>query len=54
LSEIFGHYESIDAGVTSVVDHAHHTWSSAHAEAGFEKLPLTAEPELGIVTRVLR
>ncbi len=36
LGELFGHYESVDAGVTSVVDHAHHTWSPAHAEAGLK------------------
>lgn len=27
LGQLFGIYESLDAGVTSIVDHAHHTWS---------------------------
>lgn len=32
--QIIGIYESLNAGVTSILDHAHHTWSNATALAG--------------------
>lgn len=31
-----GLYEAIDAGVTSILDHAHHTWSHETASAGLD------------------
>ncbi|KAF2457968.1 amidohydrolase family protein [Lineolata rhizophorae] len=34
VGEIMGVYEALDAGVTTIVDHAHHTWSNETAEAG--------------------
>jgi cytosine/adenosine deaminase-related metal-dependent hydrolase len=34
VSQLMGAYEAINAGVTTIVDHAHHTWSIATAEAG--------------------
>jgi cytosine/adenosine deaminase-related metal-dependent hydrolase len=36
LSQLFGIHESLNAGVTSIVDHAHHTWSSETAQAGLQ------------------
>jgi cytosine/adenosine deaminase-related metal-dependent hydrolase len=32
--QLAGIYESLNAGVTSILDHAHHTWSNATALAG--------------------
>ncbi|OCL09623.1 putative chlorohydrolase family protein [Glonium stellatum] len=32
--QLIGIYESLNAGVTSILDHAHHTWSNATALAG--------------------
>jgi cytosine/adenosine deaminase-related metal-dependent hydrolase len=34
LSQVVGLYEALNAGTTTLVDHAHHTWSVDHAEAG--------------------
>lgn len=34
LSQLTGLYESINAGVTTTLDHASHTWSNETAEAG--------------------
>lgn len=34
VGEITGLYESLNAGVTTIVDFAHHTWSAETAEAG--------------------
>jgi cytosine/adenosine deaminase-related metal-dependent hydrolase len=34
LSQLAGQLEAINAGVTSTLDHAHHTWSPETAEAG--------------------
>ncbi|KAL7271357.1 hypothetical protein RUND412_005896 [Rhizina undulata] len=36
ISQLMGLYESINAGVTSIVDHAHATWSKEHAEAALQ------------------
>lgn len=34
LGQLVGMYESLDAGVTTILDHAHHTWSNDTAYAG--------------------
>jgi cytosine/adenosine deaminase-related metal-dependent hydrolase len=34
ISQLAGLYEALNAGVTTTLDHAHHTWSNATAEAG--------------------
>lgn len=34
ISQLMGLYEALNAGVTTILDHAHHTWSSEAAEAG--------------------
>ncbi len=34
LGQLFGIYEALNSGTTTVLDHAHHTWSDATAEAG--------------------
>lgn len=34
LGQILGLYESLNAGVTTILDHAHHTWSNATTYAG--------------------
>ncbi|KAK3375398.1 amidohydrolase [Podospora didyma] len=34
IGQLAGLYESLNAGVTTTLDHAHHTWSNATAEAG--------------------
>lgn len=34
LGQLMGIYESLNAGVTTILDHAHHTWSAGTAEAG--------------------
>ncbi|KAI9727400.1 MAG: hypothetical protein M1834_008406 [Cirrosporium novae-zelandiae] len=34
ISQLVGIYEALNAGVTSIVDHAHHTWTPQTAEAG--------------------
>ncbi|ORX97043.1 amidohydrolase family protein [Basidiobolus meristosporus CBS 931.73] len=36
IGQLMGLYEAIDAGVTSIVDHAHHTWSKETAQAGLQ------------------
>jgi len=36
IGQLFGVYESLNAGVTSIVDHAHGTFSPDHAEASFQ------------------
>ncbi|KAK3345991.1 amidohydrolase [Lasiosphaeria hispida] len=36
LGQLTGIYESLAGGVTTILDHAHHTWSSATAEAGLQ------------------
>jgi cytosine/adenosine deaminase-related metal-dependent hydrolase len=35
-SQLSGIYESINSGVTSLLDHAHHTWSNETALAGLQ------------------
>ncbi|KAI1848135.1 hypothetical protein JX265_005868 [Neoarthrinium moseri] len=35
ISQITGIYEAVAAGVTTILDHAHHTWSREHSAAGF-------------------
>lgn len=34
--QLAGLYEALNAGVTTTLDHAHHTWSNATAEAGLK------------------
>ncbi|KJK75074.1 hypothetical protein H634G_09709 [Metarhizium anisopliae BRIP 53293] len=34
LGQLMGLYEALDGGVTTLLDHAHHTWSNATAYAG--------------------
>lgn len=34
ISQLTGLYEAINAGVTTTLDHAHHTWSPEQSEAG--------------------
>jgi cytosine/adenosine deaminase-related metal-dependent hydrolase len=34
ISQLAGLYESLNTGVTTIVDHAHHTWSNETGEAG--------------------
>lgn len=34
LGQLVGLYESLNAGVTTILDHAHHTWSNATTYAG--------------------
>jgi cytosine/adenosine deaminase-related metal-dependent hydrolase len=36
LGQLAGLYEALNAGVTTALDHAHHTWSNETAEAGLE------------------
>ncbi|KAK9680034.1 hypothetical protein K7432_016060 [Basidiobolus ranarum] len=36
IGQLMGLYEAIDAGVTSIVDHAHHIWSKETAQAGLQ------------------
>jgi len=36
LGTLVGIYESLNAGVTSILDHAHHTWSSEQSVAGLQ------------------
>jgi len=36
LGQIAGIYEALNAGVTSILDHAHHTWSDETSEAGMQ------------------
>ncbi|KAI1378809.1 amidohydrolase [Hypoxylon crocopeplum] len=36
ISQLTGIYEALAAGVTSILDHAHHTWTRDHAEAGWK------------------
>jgi cytosine/adenosine deaminase-related metal-dependent hydrolase len=36
LSQLLGYYEALNAGVTTVVDYASHTWSSEHAKTGLK------------------
>lgn len=35
ISQKVGIYEALNAGTTTILDHAHHTWTREHAEAGF-------------------
>lgn len=35
VSQLAGTYEALAAGVTTILDHAHHTWTREHAEAGW-------------------
>ncbi|KAF5008127.1 hypothetical protein FDECE_5563 [Fusarium decemcellulare] len=35
LSQLAGLYETLNAGVTTILDHAHHNWSPSSAWAGF-------------------
>ncbi|KAK0726907.1 amidohydrolase family protein [Lasiosphaeria miniovina] len=34
VGQLAGIYEALNGGVTTILDHAHHTWSNATAEAG--------------------
>ncbi|KAE8416029.1 amidohydrolase family protein [Aspergillus pseudocaelatus] len=34
ISQLAGLYEALNAGVTTILDHAHHTWSNTTADAG--------------------
>jgi cytosine/adenosine deaminase-related metal-dependent hydrolase len=36
ISQLAGIYEAIAAGVTTILDHAHHTWTPEHAKAGLD------------------
>ncbi|PIG88099.1 hypothetical protein AARAC_001571 [Aspergillus arachidicola] len=36
ISQLAGLYEALNAGVTTIVDHAHHTWSNATTDAGLD------------------
>ncbi|KAI4869826.1 amidohydrolase [Hypoxylon rubiginosum] len=36
ISQLTGIYEAQAAGVTAILDHAHHTWTRDHAEAGWQ------------------
>ena len=36
IGQLAGLYEALAAGVTTTLDHAHHTWSNATAEAGLQ------------------
>ncbi|KAI1759377.1 Metallo-dependent hydrolase [Hypoxylon sp. FL1150] len=36
ISQLTGIYEALAAGVTTILDHAHHTWTRDHAEAGWQ------------------
>uniref|UniRef100_L2G521 Amidohydrolase family protein n=1 Tax=Colletotrichum fructicola (strain Nara gc5) TaxID=1213859 RepID=L2G521_COLFN len=36
IGQLTGLYEALNAGVTTTLDHAHHTWSNATAEAGLK------------------
>ncbi|GLA74290.1 hypothetical protein AtubIFM55763_005526 [Aspergillus tubingensis] len=36
VSQLTGLYEAINAGVTTTLDHAHHTWSNATTDAGVQ------------------
>ncbi|KAI1424619.1 amidohydrolase [Xylaria sp. FL1777] len=35
ISQLAGIYEALAAGVTTILDHAHHTWTREHAAAGW-------------------
>lgn len=35
ISQLTGIYEALAAGVTTILDHAHHTWTLEHSAAGF-------------------
>lgn len=35
ISQKVGIYEALNAGSTTILDHAHHTWTAEHAAAGF-------------------
>jgi cytosine/adenosine deaminase-related metal-dependent hydrolase len=35
ISQLMGIYEALNAGVTTMLDHAHHTWSDDTTEAGY-------------------
>jgi cytosine/adenosine deaminase-related metal-dependent hydrolase len=36
LGQLIGAYESLNAGVTSILDHSHHTWSNETAMTGLQ------------------
>ncbi|EFQ34199.1 amidohydrolase [Colletotrichum graminicola M1.001] len=36
IGQLAGLYEALNAGVTTILDHAHHTWSNETAEAGLK------------------
>jgi cytosine/adenosine deaminase-related metal-dependent hydrolase len=36
LGELVGIYEALNSGTTTILDHAHHTWSNATSEAGLQ------------------
>ncbi|KAK3367967.1 amidohydrolase [Podospora didyma] len=36
ISQLAGLYEALNAGVTSILDHAHHIWGSEYADAGLQ------------------
>jgi cytosine/adenosine deaminase-related metal-dependent hydrolase len=35
ISQKVGIFEALNAGTTTILDHAHHTWTREHAEAGY-------------------
>jgi cytosine/adenosine deaminase-related metal-dependent hydrolase len=35
ISQKLGIYEALNAGTTTILDHAHHTWTREHAAAGY-------------------
>lgn len=36
ISQLAGIHEALNAGVTTILDHAHHTWTPEHAKAGLD------------------
>ncbi|RYP74438.1 hypothetical protein DL769_004015 [Monosporascus sp. CRB-8-3] len=36
ISQLAGIHEALNAGVTTILDHAHHTWTREHATAGLD------------------
>lgn len=36
IGQLAGLYEALNAGVTTTLDHAHHTWSNETSEAGLQ------------------
>lgn len=36
ISQLTGIYEALSSGVTTILDHAHHTWTPDHSAAGLK------------------